>query len=80
MLQWSRLLTRVRILVVFPADSNEGLGECKAPEDLFLSVVLSEDAVIFTSVRGDEGARTGFKSHFVGINELLSGICNFRLR
>lgn len=80
MLQWSRLLTRVRILVVLPADSNERLGEGEAPEDLRLPIVLSKHAVILASVRGYERTFMAQQSLLVRVNELLPGICDFRLR
>lgn len=79
-LQWNRLLTRVRILVVLPAESNERLGEGEAPEDLRLPIVLSKHAVILASVRGYERTFMAQQSLLVRVNELLPGICDLRLR
>ena len=71
MLQGSGLLTCVRILVVLPADCNERLRESEAPEDFSFTVVLSEDAVVFTRISFDKWALICRHSLLVRIDELL---------
>ena len=76
-LQRSGLRTCVRILVVLPAHCYEGLSESEAPEDLRLSVILSEDAVVLTGLSRHEWALISCKSRLICINELFPGIGNF---
>ena len=53
------------------------LSESEAPEDLRLTVILSEDAVVLTGLSRHEWALISCKSGLICINELFPGIGNF---